>query len=139
MRVNQATCIWLAVSINNSELLRRLRSRRFHFDLVYFENLERRIKCNLIFLYFCTMRRSKFRRGRRRNETCLHVQCTSTPDLLWCLGYLLGSDKGEYCSLLYFLEYILFFLFITLLILLVWTFPPITTPVDLYLYIIPIV
>ena len=34
----------------------------FHFDLIYFENLERRIKCNLIFLYMFTILRSKFRR-----------------------------------------------------------------------------
>ena len=56
-----------------------LRSRRFHFNVVYFENLERRIKCNLIFLYVFTILRSKFRtpytsapdfRSRRdRNET----------------------------------------------------------------------
>ena len=37
-----------------------LRSRRFHFDLVYFENLERRIKCNLI---------NPFRERLLRNST----------------------------------------------------------------------
>ena len=37
-----------------------LRSRRFHFDLVYLENLERRIKCNLINPF----------RERRRYWTC---------------------------------------------------------------------
>ena len=42
--------LWLAVSINTSNSYGdfELPSRWFHFDLVYFENLERRIKCNLI-------------------------------------------------------------------------------------------
>ena len=42
--------LWLAVSINTSNSYGdlELRSRRFHFDLVYFENLECRIKSNLI-------------------------------------------------------------------------------------------
>ena len=56
------TYLWLAVSINtsnaNGDL--ELRSRRFHFDLVYFENLERRIKYNLI---------NPFRERLLRNST----------------------------------------------------------------------
>ena len=47
-RRDAAVCIiWLAVSINTSNSYGNLelRSRRLHFDLVYFENLERRIKC----------------------------------------------------------------------------------------------
>ena len=51
--------VWLAVSINAYGDL-ELRSRRFHFDLVYFENLERRIKCNLI---------NPFRERLLRNST----------------------------------------------------------------------
>ena len=54
--------VWLAVSINTSNSYGDLevRSRRFHFDLVYLEILERRIKCNLI---------NPFRERLLRNST----------------------------------------------------------------------
>ena len=47
-----------------------LRSRRFHFDLVYFENLARRIKCNLI-----NLSRERLLRNSKSPVLNLFIEC----------------------------------------------------------------